>query len=786
MRDHTVFHLPAPLEAAVKRVKHAARAAVEQTVESLGLSALSSNNMFQRDGLLAAQFELNRKSAIFILAFDEAFDSRVRRECAPRSSLDAEPSNWNQLSLVEHRELEIKVAAERFALEVAHSCEWELRELDGYVATILSHSARSLSDAAHGPTATTAEVPRNPVRPEVIGLALIRGADRVTEREEVRKVLVSELGRSLAATLGATYQAIVADLRNAGIRPAGMSVRTTEGHAAQPPSAPSQFDPSSSGVSTSGIESRSDTRSGFDRASPSGRSSGYGGALGQVEAGLMNLIRRLAVVDVATGGGATWSGAGEAIDTMTGRSMGPNVIRAHRDELRAASRGALDHMIIDVIGSLFDQIMSDPKVPPQMARQIARLQLPVLRAALGDPSFFSSRRHPVRRFINRIGSLGAAVDDFSDVNGQRFLAKVRELVQSIVEGDFEQIGLYESKLSALEHFASEQASAEIAAQGDAASLLAEREDQLRLRRLYAQQLQGMLKGISAPEFLREFVAQVWSQVLLKAAAADGADSARVKRLRQAGSELFMSVQHKATPAQRKTFLAELPKLMQALNEGLDLIAWPDAERRTFFGQLLPAHAEALKNTGTRTLDFNLMAKQVEGAMDRPLPQRIDLKTAPMGDLPTLSDAIVTSPFSAAEAQAIGLVRETAVDWNGKVDIDLDAEPELKAVDIDIAGLPAASGPIEPTQGKSLADHVQIGLAYQMHLEGAWQKVRLSHVSPARTFYVFSRGQKHKQTISLTHRMLVRLCETGRMRAFESAYLIERATARARRQLASMG
>jgi hypothetical protein len=39
---------------------------------------------------------------------------------------------------------------------------------------------------------------------------------------------------------------------------------------------------------------------------------------------------------------------------------------------------------------------------------------------------------------------------------------------------------------------------------------------------------------------------------------------------------------------------------------------------------------------------------------------------------------------------------------------------------------------------------------------------------------------------MTHRMLVRLCETGRLRAFENAYLLERATARARRQLAALG
>ena len=31
-----------------------------------------------------------------------------------------------------------------------------------------------------------------------------------------------------------------------------------------------------------------------------------------------------------------------------------------------------------------------------------------------------------------------------------------------------------------------------------------------------------------------------------------------------------------------------------LGEGMDLIAWPDAQRRAFFGQLLPAHAEAVR------------------------------------------------------------------------------------------------------------------------------------------------------------------------------------------------
>ncbi|MFX7408689.1 DUF1631 family protein, partial [Acinetobacter baumannii] len=78
-----------------------------------------------------------------------------------------------------------------------------------------------------------------------------------------------------------------------------------------------------------------------------------------------------------------------------------------------------------------------------MARQIARLQLPVLRVALKDMGFFSSRKHPVRKLVNRIASLAASFDDFEDGAGKETLARVSALVQDIVEGEFDQMALYE-------------------------------------------------------------------------------------------------------------------------------------------------------------------------------------------------------------------------------------------------------------------------------------------------------------------------------------------------------
>ena len=123
MSTAPTFQLPAPLAAAVQRVKQAARSAAERTVESLGLAAMAAHNTFQRDALLSAQFELNRKLGAFVQAFSDAFDEQVRRDCGPRGggASGTQTANWDQLSLVEDRELEIKVAAERFGLEIAHS-----------------------------------------------------------------------------------------------------------------------------------------------------------------------------------------------------------------------------------------------------------------------------------------------------------------------------------------------------------------------------------------------------------------------------------------------------------------------------------------------------------------------------------------------------------------------------------------------------------------------------------------------------------------------------------------
>ena len=781
--------LPAALTAAAQRIKVTAREAAQRCVDALGVAALGSASTAEREDLLAAQFELNRKQSAFAMSFNERLDDSLaadmrRREGTARTSTIG--SSWQSLTLVDDREVEIQVSAERFALTLQHDCEWELRDLDALMAGLL-----------HNPHGQRNEVEtRNPLRPEVIGKAMVAACDAISERPSVRKAMADQMARSLASTMPALYSTIAQEMKAAGVKPPEMAVRTVQG----PGNELGQF--TNTGYDTlgkpigvdapdSGPGRLSSGSGGLSTRSGSGTLAPQQATIGQVDGEVMNLIRRLAMlgniaVDTQMDAARSLNGGGGSASGALGAM--PNLIVANREELRRTATGSLDHMVIDVVGSLFDQILADPKVAPQMARHIARLQLPVLRAALGDATFFSSRRHPVRRLVNRMASLAVAFDDYTAGPGLHFLSLVRDLVDDIVSGDFDQMSLYEQTLDKLESFVAAQAQRDVEENSNASALLDQKETDLLLQQRFMQQLHAALTPVQMEDFLRQFLAQVWSQALMKATTLHGADSETVQRLRVAGRDLVMSVQPKGSPTDRKAFLVRLPHLMRDLNEGLALIGWPEAAKKDFFDKLMPAHAQSLKGTSLRTLDHNLLVKQLDTILAAPLPRPED-NVRGTSAIPVLEDVVSGPGFTPEEAVRIGLVEESAIDWNGEVDIDLSAEQEgdgeVNASDIDIEGLPAPE-PVEPTKGASLADHVQIGFSYRMHFEDQWHKVRLSHISPGRTFFVFTRGSKHQHAISMTARMLYRLCETGRLRAFENAYLIERATARARKQLAALG
>ena len=871
----------AALNAAQDQIRTAAAGAVIEVANALLVLMKTAGTYRERGQLAFAQIHILESRDLFLNSLATALREGIAEDILPKAEAKAAgaKTDWQSISLVGEDQVEERISFERIGQLITHRCEHELRELDGYTSSLLRHEyAEPERNPLRGSVIGRAlhqaieKITDEPEAQKIFGREL--GQAMANAMPACYQAIVAQLKHRAVRPSG---PAVRQTAEAAGARTAGATAgagfdaarkaweQSWQGRVGAEGSPPlrsweqsilgrhTHIDPLPGDVDPEGSAALLDRliRGGMP-GSLGAQQRGSGGAGAQAEIELTNLLRRL-------NGGASYRGDFDALprDTGYGSSTGQassdfavssrpgvplgtnyiqapsdgltglmaaNLIRAHRAELLQASRGKLDHLVIEVVSSLFDQILSDARVPPQMARQIARLQLPVLRAALADGSFFSSRRHPVRRFINRAASLACAFDSFETGGAKELLERIKALVNEIVDGDFDQLDVYEAKLLALESFVAEQTHAEIRASA-AAATLRDKELEWRVQQQFSQRLRAALEPLVLPAFLHEFLASVWGQAIVMATRRDGAAAPHPMQLRKTGAALVGSIQPKRSLEDRKRFVATLPALMSELNEGIQFVEWPADAQDAFFGQLISQHAGSLKGAPRSDLDHNMMLRHLEAAFNTVVPSAAEATQEPEPATPAPSG--VEQRFSAAEGQAIGLISESQVDWSRRPAVagetpavssaasiartaatmpapagarPVGANVDLALPTIAIEGLAPDAGlsdarlplPVlgadspELAPGLKLRDQLQLGFSYQLNLKDQWEKVRLTYMSPSRSLFLFSHGAKDRQTISMTTRTLSRLCDGGRMRAFENAFLIDRATERARQQLARIG
>ncbi|MEO5735272.1 MAG: DUF1631 family protein, partial [Rubrivivax sp.] len=317
--------------------------------------------------------------------------------------------------------------------------------------------------------------PGNPLRAAVIGWAMNRAIQKGTPDAKMARVLARHTGFGLSTAMADCRRRIVHDLQARGIGSAGEvgAIPAEAGAIAAGQAAP---DTVRQREQTALLEElmRGETPSAWasmlqcsspDDAAGAGAGAGVGEPHGADD--LDDPDSRLTQVLRALNDAETNADPG----SHTGTSRAPqNLIRRHRAALEEAATAPLDRLMIGITCDLFDAVVADPHVPPPVAAVLAPLQLPVLRVALRDPGFFASGRHPVRRFIDRVASLGQAREDLDSDIGRSWLSRVAGLVKQIVHGDFHQPRLYDRQLQALERITDETARAEVDASAAGATV----------------------------------------------------------------------------------------------------------------------------------------------------------------------------------------------------------------------------------------------------------------------------------------------------------------------------
>lgn len=93
--------------------------------------------------------------------------------------------------------------------------------------------------------------------------------------------------------------------------------------------------------------------------------------------------------------------------------------------------------VVDLCDLLFDHLLKDVPTRRVAVPLLTRLQVPLLRVALGDTGFFTQQRHPARRLLDALAEAGLYWYDDADVDDEfgETLRKVVERVATDFDGD---------------------------------------------------------------------------------------------------------------------------------------------------------------------------------------------------------------------------------------------------------------------------------------------------------------------------------------------------------------
>ncbi len=259
--------------------------------------------------------------------------------------------------------------------------------------------------------------------------------------------------------------------------------------------------------------------------------------------------------------------------------------------------GVADEDVINLIAMLFECILDDRNLPDSLKALIGRLQIPMLKVAVLDKSFFSRASHPARRLLNEIAAAAMGWGECDDHERDSLYLRIEQVVQRLLNDFVDDPAIFSELLADFLAFTSdERRRSELleqrirdAEEGRARTELA--------RQRVEQALNQALLGKVLPQAVVVFVQEAWSKVLLLTCLKHGDASAQWQADVQTMEQLIWSVQRHDEPDAGLRLLALVPGLLKALRDGLRSSAFDPFATSEFFSELETLHVQLFERPG---------------------------------------------------------------------------------------------------------------------------------------------------------------------------------------------
>ena len=408
-----------------------------------------------------------------------------------------------------------------------------------------------------------------------------------------------------------------------------------------------------------------------------------------------------------------------------------NVLRDLQQSAIGQRASQLESMTIELVAMLFDFIFETKDLPDGIKALLARLQIPVLKAAMLDGAFFAKKSHPARLLVNELAHAGLGWSPEMGTEDPLY-RKLDEIVHRILDGFSDDLAIFEEMRTALTEFLEEEEKAAELNIQTSADEVHERDRRQVAATISSAEIERRIETHALPNFLASFLRMQWLRALERTYLEEGEESDAWAQRLSTLEDLVWSVAPKKSGDDRKRLVALLPSLLKRMNVGLQQVPWTKTEREQFMAHLVEAHAAAVK--------------------------------------PSLS--VVPSPTAAVAEQARAEAEHAKAAG--------DEAAAAKAARLAEAMAPAEPAPMVAVPDLIADQYLEIAQSLERGMwvefegdDGQLSFAKLAWVSPLRGTYLFTNRQGQK-AMSMTADELAQRFRADRARLVEAEPLIDRA------------
>jgi hypothetical protein len=243
-----------------------------------------------------------------------------------------------------------------------------------------------------------------------------------------------------------------------------------------------------------------------------------------------------------------------------------------------------DEDTIDLVGMLFEYILQDHTIPAPMQVLLARLQIPYLKVAILDRRMFAHATHPARKLLDQLADAAKGWSEESD-RDHRLVAKVKSVVETLLQDFDDDIGVFERQLAEFTQFAEQNRKRAELAESRATEAARGRERLQDARRRAAQEILSRISGRNLPTLLRGVLTRPWANYLVLIVLRQGVESPEFRAAVHFVDDFVATIDPPRGDAERMQYKNALASIEKHLRAGLTTVAFQEPDIDRLLGEL---------------------------------------------------------------------------------------------------------------------------------------------------------------------------------------------------------